>query len=162
MARGLQTLVAQHTQPTRSNNLWRQLLLSSNVQPKAIDSRKTKGVLQAVALLGVSVCGALLLQPHGAAASGSAASSTGVKTATGDAIDYQFGTVQLSVTTDNSKITKIDLVQSSATAGREQAFSYLVTDAISANGTNFSNLSGATYTTDAFKQALQSAISKLS
>ena len=138
-------------------------MLSSNVQPKAIDSRKTKGVLQAVALLGVSVCGALLLQPHGAAASSSAAaSSTGVKTATGDAIDYQFGTVQLSVTTDNSKITKIDLVQSSATAGREQAFSYLVTDAISANGTNFSNLSGATYTTDAFKQALQSAISKLS
>jgi uncharacterized protein with FMN-binding domain len=37
----------------------------------------------------------------------------------------------------------------------------LVTDAISANGSNFANLSGATYTTDAFKQALESAISKL-
>ncbi|MEY2674500.1 MAG: hypothetical protein RLZZ514_1065, partial [Actinomycetota bacterium] len=29
-------------------------------------------------------------------------------------------------------------------------------------GTNFANLSGATYTVDAFKAALESAISKLS
>ena len=137
-------------------------MLSSNVQPKAIDPRKTKGVLQAVALLAVSVCGALLLQPHSAAASGSIAATSGAKqTATGDSFDYQFGTIQLSVTSENSKITAIDLVQAGATGGREQAFSYLVTDAIAANGTNFANLSGATYTTDTFKQALQSAISKL-
>ena len=139
-------------------------MLSSNIQPKAVEAKKTKGVLQAVALLGLSVTGAMLLSPHSATASMSSTSpaNAGPQTATGDAINYQFGTVQLSVTTENSKITKIDLVQSSATAGREQAFSYLVTDAITANGTNFSNLSGATYTTDAFKQALQSAISKLS
>ena len=141
-------------------------MLSSNIQPKAVEAKKTKGVLQAVALLGLSVSGAMFLLPHSATAS-TTSSSTGStnsapKTATGDVVDYQFGTVQLSVTTKNSKITAIDLVQSSATAGREQAFSYLVTDAISANGTNFSNLSGATYTTEAFKQALQSAISKLS
>jgi uncharacterized protein with FMN-binding domain len=139
-------------------------LLSSNVQPKAVEAKKTKGVLQGVALLGLSVTGAMLLLPHSATASTSSTSTanSAPQTATGDAINYQFGTVQLSVTSENSKITKIDLVQSSATAGREQAFSYLVTDAITANGTNFSNLSGATYTTDAFKQALQSAISKLS
>ena len=140
-------------------------MLSSNIQPKAIEAKKTKGVLQAVALLGLSVTGAMLLQPHSATASTSsvaASKNSGPQTATGDAINYQYGTVQLSVTTENSKITKIDLVQSGATAGREQAFSYLVTDAISANGTSFTNLSGATFTTEAFKQALQSAISKLS
>ena len=140
-------------------------MLSSNIQPKAVEAKKTKGVLQAVALLGLSVTGAMFLLPHSATASTSTAatsSNSGPKTATGDAISYQYGTVQLAVTTENSKITKIDLVQSGATAGREQAFSYLVTDAITANGTSFSNLSGATFTTDAFKQALESAISKLS
>ncbi|MEY4310680.1 MAG: hypothetical protein RLZ71_606 [Actinomycetota bacterium] len=87
--------------------------------------------------------------------------ATGPVTATGDAVQYQYGTVQLSVTRDSGKITKVDLVQAGATAGREQAFPYLQQYAIDSNGSSFGNLSGATYTTDAFKQALDSAISKL-
>lgn len=145
-------------------------MLSSNLQVKALTPKKTKGVVQAVALLALSVTGAYLLQNHGAVSqsTSTASSSTGSsnsstpKTATGDAINYQFGTVQLAVTKANGAITKIDLVQAGANNGRQAAFPYLVKDAISANGTNFSNLSGATYTTDAFKQALQSALSKLS
>jgi len=82
-------------------------------------------------------------------------------TATGDAIPYQFGTVQLSVTKANGKITAIGMVQASATNGRQQAFSYLVQAAVTAQGSSFGNISGATYTTDAFKQALYSAIQKL-
>jgi uncharacterized protein with FMN-binding domain len=78
----------------------------------------------------------------------------------GAAFPYQFGTVQLSVTKANGKITAIGLVQATATHGREQAFSYLVNYAIQAQGTSFSNISGATYTTDAFKQALSSALGK--
>lgn len=137
-------------------------MLSSNIQVKAVDAKKNKGILSALALLAVSVNGALLLMPHSAtAASAKISASSTPQTSTGDAFNYQYGTIQLSVTTENSKITTIDLVQAGATGGREQAFSYLVTDAISANGTNFGNLSGATYTTDTFKQALQSAISKL-
>ena len=62
----------------------------------------------------------------------------------------------------NEKISAVNLVQATATAGREQAFSYLQQYAIDSQGSNFGNLSGATYTTDAFKQALDSAISKLS
>jgi uncharacterized protein with FMN-binding domain len=120
--------------------------------------RNSKGIIQGLGLLGLSVAGALLLLPHGAS---SGASASGSGSATGDAIDYQFGTVQLKVTKANGKITAVDLVQAGATAGRDQAFSYLVSDAISANGSSFGNLSGATYTTDAFKQALDSAISKL-
>ena len=86
---------------------------------------------------------------------------TGPVTATGDAVRYQYGRVQLSVTRDNGKLTAVDLVQAGATAGREQAFTYLQQYAIDSNGSSFGNLSGATYTTDAFKQALDSAISKL-
>ena len=86
---------------------------------------------------------------------------TGPVTATGDVVRYQYGTVQLSVTRDNGKLTAVDLVQAGATAGREQAFTYLQQYAIDSNGSSFGNLSGATYTTEAFKQALDSAISKL-
>lgn len=88
-------------------------------------------------------------------------SATGPQTATGEAIDYVFGTVQLSVTRDKGKLTAVDLVQATANGGREQSFSYLQSYAIEANGSTFGNVSGATYTTDAFKQALDSAISKL-
>jgi uncharacterized protein with FMN-binding domain len=137
-------------------------LPNSSFQLRAITSKKSKGVLQALALVAVSMTGALILQsPFASATSNSVANTLGPQTATGDPINYEFGTIQLSVTTDGSKLSDVGLVQAGANGGREQAFSYLVTDAISANGSNFANLSGATYTTDAFKQALDSAISKL-
>jgi uncharacterized protein with FMN-binding domain len=81
-------------------------------------------------------------------------------TKTGSAIGYQFGVVQVSVTKTGSKITSIGLVQAQATHGRQAAFSSLVSAAISANGTGFGNLGGATYTTQAFKEALSSALAK--
>jgi uncharacterized protein with FMN-binding domain len=121
--------------------------------------RNSKGIIQGVGLLGLSVAGALLLQPHASSASSSSTSGSG--SATSDSINYQFGTIQLKVTEANGKISAVDLVQASATAGRDQAFSYLVKDAISSNGASFGNLSGATYTTEAFKQALSSAMSKI-
>ncbi len=83
------------------------------------------------------------------------------KTVTSDAIPYQFGTVQIAVTRKAGKISGIDVGQSSANNGRQAAFPILVQSAITAQGTNFTNLGGATYTTDAFKQALASAITKL-
>lgn len=73
---------------------------------------------------------------------------------------YQYGTVQVSVTKAGGKITAVDLIQQGATGGRQAAFTYLVDLAIQANGTSFGNLSGATYTVDAFKQSLESALAK--
>ena len=73
---------------------------------------------------------------------------------------YRFGYVTLTVTKENGKITAVSYGNSTATNGRAAAFPYLVQYAIAAQGTNFSNLSGATYTVDAFKQALTSALSK--
>jgi uncharacterized protein with FMN-binding domain len=81
-------------------------------------------------------------------------------TQTGAAIGYRFGTIQLSVTKSNGSITAIDLVQAGATGGRQGAFPSLVSAAIAANGSTFGNVSRATYTTDAFKQALDSALAK--
>ena len=84
------------------------------------------------------------------------------QTVTGDAVPYAYGTVQLEVVRQGGKLTAVNLIQAGATAGRDQAYPALQQAAIDAQGTNFANLSGATYTVDAFKAALESAISKLS
>jgi uncharacterized protein with FMN-binding domain len=81
-------------------------------------------------------------------------------TKTSSVISYRFGQVQLTVTKTNGAISAIDYGNSSATNGRQGAFPYLVKYAISANSANFSNLSGATFTTQAFQQALSNALSK--
>lgn len=131
---------------------------------------KRKYLFSTIVLALVSIAGAvgidLVLNPNAltilfGSGTGVTSNANGTKTATGDPIDYQYGTVQLKVTKTAGKVTTIDLVQAGATAGREQAFSMLVDAAIKANGSNFGNVSGATYTTDAFKQAFDSAVAKL-
>jgi uncharacterized protein with FMN-binding domain len=81
-------------------------------------------------------------------------------TKSGSAISYRYGTVQVSVTKAGGKITAVNLLQQGASGGRQGAFPYLVQYAISANGSSFGNLGGATFTTDAFKQSLESALAK--
>jgi hypothetical protein len=88
-------------------------------------------------------------------------SETGATTATGEPIVYPYGTVQVSVTRENGKLTAVDMVQSEADNGREQAFPLLQQAALDANGSSFGNVGGATYTSDAFKLALDSAIAGL-
>ncbi|MEY4311201.1 MAG: hypothetical protein RLZ71_1127 [Actinomycetota bacterium] len=85
----------------------------------------------------------------------------GSATATGDPIDYEFGTVQVAATVDSGVLKDVTLIQAGANGGREQAFPMLQESALAANGTSFGNVSGATYTTDAFKAALDSALAKL-
>ena len=78
---------------------------------------------------------------------------------TGQLISYRFGQIQVKVVRTAGKITDIVLLQGSASAGRSAAFPYLHDLAIAAQSANFSTsqLGGATYTTDAYIQALQSA-----
>jgi uncharacterized protein with FMN-binding domain len=78
----------------------------------------------------------------------------------GAAVHYQYGTVQVAVTKSGGKITAINMLQEGATDGRQAAFSFMTELAIKANGSNFGNLSGATYTVAAFKQSLDSALAK--
>ena len=78
---------------------------------------------------------------------------------TGQLISYRFGQIQVKVVRTAGKITDIVLLQGTASAGRSAAFPYLHDLAIAAQSSNFdtSQLGGATYTTDAYIQALQSA-----
>ena len=75
-------------------------------------------------------------------------------------MSYRYGTIQVSVTKVNGTITAVNLLQAGATGGREQAFSVLQQAVVKANGTSFGNVSGATFTTAAFKQAVDSALAK--
>ena len=134
-----------------------------------------KFITSTILFTALSVGGAVLindfvLNPEKAIVAGTASHSTGsagtgttTKTLTGtsDAIQYIYGTIQLKVTQVNGKITAIQELTAQATNGREQAFPTLKSAAIQANGSNFGNLSGATYTTDAYKKALDSALAKL-
>ena len=82
-----------------------------------------------------------------------------------DAVSYvahrASGTMQLSVTKSGGKITAIDVI-SGGTEGAQwaQVPGILVDAALQAQSANFGNVGGATHTTDAFKQALESALAK--
>jgi uncharacterized protein with FMN-binding domain len=94
-----------------------------------------------------------------------ATTSAASVTKTSAAVSYiakdRQGVMQLSVTKTGSKITNVTII-SGGTEGGEWASvpSILAQAAIDAQGSNFGNISRATHTTDAFKQALESALAK--
>lgn len=81
---------------------------------------------------------------------------------TSSPVYYRFGTVQLTVTKKGTTITDITMNQAGATNGRAASFPYLITLAKQAQSATFdtSMMSGATYSTQAFMQALGDALSQ--
>lgn len=77
-------------------------------------------------------------------------------------VNYRFGTVQLTVTKTGSTITDITMNQAGATNGRGASFPYLISLAKQAQSGSFdtSMMSGATYSTAAFMQALDNALAQ--
>jgi uncharacterized protein with FMN-binding domain len=100
-----------------------------------------------------------------APSSSSSGSSSSTKTVTGDAISTQYGNVQLKVTVAGGKITNVEAVQlPSGDPKSSQISSYaepqLRQSALTAQSANVNAVSGATYTSDGYKTALQSALDK--
>ena len=101
-------------------------------------------------------------------------SSTGATTApptttgttrsgTGQDVQYQYGDLQLKVTERGSTITNIEIVADGAADSRSaeinsQALPILEQQAMSAQSANVDSVSGATFTSNAYQQALQSAL----
>jgi uncharacterized protein with FMN-binding domain len=133
---------------------------STASERKYLVSTSVIGVLSLAGAIGIDYW----LNPQSVAAmfAANGVSTNGSsKSATGDAVESGFGQVQVKVTQSNGKITAVELVQANATSGRESAFPTLVQAALDSNGSSFGNVSGATYTTEAFKSSLNSALSKL-
>ncbi len=84
-----------------------------------------------------------------------------VTTKTGAAIDYKYGTVQLEVTKSSGLITDVNVLVGFGSGPEYNAvIAGLAAYAVSANGSDFANVSRATFSTTAFKQALDSALAK--
>lgn len=101
----------------------------------------------------------------GAAKTSSSSKSTtsSTKTATGQAVSTRYGPVQLKVTVSAGKITKVEAVQLPANDPKSvQINSFaepiLRQSALSAQSANVDVVSGATYTSDGYRTALQSAL----
>ena len=77
-----------------------------------------------------------------------------------DVIAYKYGNVQVSITKTDGLISSVTMLQGDATNGRGEAYKILTDATIQVQGTSYGNVSGATFTTDAFKLAVESALAK--
>lgn len=102
--------------------------------------------------------------PSAPASSPTTASSR--RSATSRLIQYRYGDIQLKVTEQGSRISNIQILAEDATDPRSaeinsQAIPMLQQQAMSAQSANIDGVSGATFTSEAYDQALQSALDQL-
>jgi uncharacterized protein with FMN-binding domain len=102
--------------------------------------------------------------PSGSSGSGSPSGASG--TATGDAVDTQYGSAQVRVTVKNGKITNIEALQLQGNDPRSLQISssaepILKQEALTKQSADIDAVSGATYTSGSYDQSLQSALDKL-
>jgi uncharacterized protein with FMN-binding domain len=84
---------------------------------------------------------------------------------TGTEVRYQYGEIEVAIAVKDGKITDVTVPLNSAddpqsASINSQAVPILTKEALAAQSIHFDVVSGATYTSEAFAQALQSALSK--
>lgn len=94
-----------------------------------------------------------------------AGTTSGTKTVVGSTVQTRYGPVQLSVTFTGGKISAVKALQTPSSHGESvqinaYAVPILTQEAIAANSSNIDTVSGATFTSEAYAQSLQSAIDK--
>lgn len=99
-------------------------------------------------------------------ASASASTAATAKSATSTDESFRYGDVAVKVTVNGSKITDVSVVTLNETDGRSQmidryAIPQLEQQVISANSVNINGVSGATFTSQAFVDAVANALQKL-
>ncbi|GAA2516563.1 FMN-binding protein [Streptomyces longisporus] len=95
--------------------------------------------------------------------SSSAAAPTGTKTVTGDTVQTRWGPVQVRITLKSGRLTEVTAVTYPTDNPRDQeinsfALPRLRSEALQAQSANIDTVSGATYTSDGYRQSLQSAL----
>lgn len=93
---------------------------------------------------------------------GSGSGEAAAKTVTGDAVQTQYGPVQVRITVSGGKITKAEAVQQPTGGQSDQisgnAVPKLNQAAVAAGSADIDAVSGATYTSTGYKESLQSAL----
>ncbi|WP_030166293.1 FMN-binding protein [Streptomyces sp. NRRL S-813] len=95
--------------------------------------------------------------------SGGSGSSSGTKTVTGETAQTRWGPVQVRITLKNGRITDVTAVSYPTDNPRDQeinsyALPELRREALAAQSADIDSVSGATYTSDGYRQSLQSAL----
>ncbi|WP_405971132.1 FMN-binding protein [Streptomyces sp. NBC_00988] len=149
--------------PLKKNRPLRRIVLASAV---------TASGLVLLLALKPHTTPAIAVAPAPAASSSSGANSgtgsggstaTGTKTVTGDTVQTQWGPVQVKITVKSGKITDVTAVQSPSDNPRDQeinsyALPELRREVLAAQSASIDTVSGATYTSDGYRQSLQSAL----
>ena len=99
----------------------------------------------------------------GSGTGSSGSTATGTKTVTGETAQTRWGPVQVKITVKNGKITDVTAVQSPSDNPRDQeinsyALPELRREVLAAQSSSIDTVSGATYTSDGYRQSLQSAL----
>ncbi|MFJ9902979.1 FMN-binding protein [Streptomyces sp. NPDC101152] len=101
----------------------------------------------------------------GSSGTGSSGGSTttGTKAVTGSTVQTRWGPVQVKITIKSGRLTDVTAVQYPTDNPRDQeinsyALPQLRTEALQAQSANIDTVSGATYTSDGYRQSLQSAL----
>jgi uncharacterized protein with FMN-binding domain len=139
-------------------------------------NRPLRRVVLATAATVSSVVLLLSLKPHstpavalpstsGTSSTGSSSPGTGTTTGTltGTTVQTRYGPVQVRVTLKSGKITDVTAVTYPQDNPRDQqinsyAIPQLKREALSAQSANIDTVSGASYTSDGYRQSLQSAL----
>ena len=100
-----------------------------------------------------------------ASAPSSSATSSSGKAVTSDAVSTQYGPVQLKVTISGGRITNVEAVQLPSSDPKSAEISsyaapLLRQSALTKQSASIDAVSGATYTSDGYQTALQSALDK--
>ena len=82
------------------------------------------------------------------------------QTVASDVVEYQYGVIQLELTHQAGTIMNVSVLQGDTSYGRGDTYAALINATVAAQGTNFGNYSGATFTTEAFRSAVASATAK--
>ncbi|MFG3280732.1 FMN-binding protein [Streptomyces sp. NPDC048111] len=93
----------------------------------------------------------------------STSAPTGTGTFTGDPVETRYGTVQVSATLADGRITSVAVLQAPEHNGRDQeltayAVPRLTEEALGAQSAHIDAVSGASYTSEGYIQSLQSAL----
>jgi uncharacterized protein with FMN-binding domain len=104
--------------------------------------------------------------PNTAAPTPTTSPASRTRSATGQDVTYQYGDIQLKVTEVRTRISNIEVVQNDASDPRSAqinsiAVPMLTSQALAAQSSQIDGVSGASYTSAAYSQALQSAIDAL-
>jgi uncharacterized protein with FMN-binding domain len=96
----------------------------------------------------------------------STSTASGARTATGAAVDTQYGAAQVRVTVENGKITKVEALQLQGNEPRSVEISssaapVLQQEVLAAQTADVDAVSGATFTSASYTQSVQSALDKL-